>query len=187
MCNKNSVNIYARRVSPAFNDDLDFLYRVYEQSFPPAERRSKEQLLEEMRNPRADVSLIIADGIYDNSNDSRAGMFIQWDLDDFIYIGHFAVASELRGQKIGEMFLRQFVSGLNKPAVLEVEKPLDEISVRRIAFYERLGFHLFQCDYIQPSYSPDKPTVPLFLMETVNGFLSEHYEVVRDKIYKYVY
>jgi ribosomal protein S18 acetylase RimI-like enzyme len=187
MCDKDSVNVYARRVSPAFNDDLDFLYRVYTQSFPPAERRSKEQLLDEIRNPRANVSLIMADGICNNSNDGRAGMFIHWDLDNFIYIGHFAVASELRGQKIGEMFLRQFASGLGKPAVLEVEEPLDEISVRRIAFYERLGFSLFHCDYIQPAYSPDKPTVPLLLMETVGGFLSEHYGDVRDRIYKYVY
>jgi ribosomal protein S18 acetylase RimI-like enzyme len=184
---KDSINISTRKTQPILNSDFSFLYNVYTRSFPPAERRNKEQLLEEMRNPRANVSLILADNACKNSLDNRAGMFIHWDLDDFIYIGHFAVAARLRGQKIGETFLRQFLANLNKPAVLEVEKPSDEISMRRIAFYERLGFFLFPCDYVQPAYSSDKPAVPLFLMETVHGFLSQHYEHVRNKIYEEVY
>jgi ribosomal protein S18 acetylase RimI-like enzyme len=180
-------NISSRKVLPVFDNDFYFLYNVYTQSFPPEERRNKEQLLEEILNIRANVSLILADSVCENSYDNRAGMFIHWDLDDFIYIGHFAVAARLRGQKIGETFLRKFLAGLDKPAILEVEKPLDTVAIHRIAFYKRMGFSLFSCNYIQPAYSADKPPVPLFLMETICGFLSEHYEYVRDKIYKEVY
>ena len=182
-------SISSRRLFPVFDEDFYSFYKIYTQSFPPEERRSKEQLLEEIANPRADVSFILVDGIYENSFDNRVGIFIHWDLDDFVYIGHFAVAEHLRGRKIGETFLKKFLASLNKPAVLEVEEPGDTntISAQRIEFYERLGFSLFLCDYIQPAYSADKLCVPLYLMETVKGFLSKHYKYVRDKIYKEVY
>ena len=39
--------------------------------------------------------------------------------------------------------MTELLKRINNPAVLEVEKPLDDISQRRIRFYERLGFVLY--------------------------------------------
>jgi hypothetical protein len=49
-------------------------------------------------------------------------------------------------------------------AVLEVEPPEDEIKKRRIAFYERCGFHLSKEEYYQPPYQEGGEPVRLMLM-----------------------
>ncbi len=52
-----------------------------------------------------------------------------------------------------------------KPPVLEVEPPADEMSERRIGFYERLGLSLrVDYEYIQPAYSEDRKALPMRLM-----------------------
>ena len=51
-----------------------------------------------------------------------------------------------------------------KDIVLEVEPPECENSKRRIAFYERCGFHLSKEEYYQPPYKKDASPVRLMLM-----------------------
>ena len=44
----------------------------------------------------------------------------------------------------------ELISSTEKPIILEVERPVSQDAVRRIDFYESLGFHLNVFDYIQP-------------------------------------
>lgn len=160
----------------------EYLYflKIYDASFPPEERRSHEQLLWEMEQPNAYVGVLC--------NPEPIGIFIYWDFEKFVYVGHFAVDENQRGKGIGEEYLSQFVQRLNKPAILEVEKPENPMAVRRIGFYQRLGFTLSTRPYIQPAYSPEKEDVPLYLMEYPNGTLTEtHFEEVVEVIHREVY
>lgn len=163
---------------PIFSDqdpDFDFLYEVYTQSFQEAERRSKEQLIEEMSCFEACVGLISYQG-------ERAGLFIYWELEDFIYAGHFAIHEDMRNDGIGSAFMSQFINWAAKPVILEVEPPHSKIQKRRINFYQKLGFKLFECDYVQPAYDTNKSPVPLFLMETdAHGQTNETYEKAQDQ------
>ena len=74
------------------------------------------------------------------------------------------------------------------PFVLEVEMPTDDLSRRRIAFYERHGFALWKkCAYMQPPYRPTDEPLPMLLM--VEGRLDEGKDFLRVKetIHKEVY
>lgn len=189
-----------RPVLSEHDPDFDFLYEVYEEAFPPEERRSREQLIEEMGQPEVCVGLITYEG-------ERAGFFIYWELEDFIYGGHFAIHEDMRGNGIGALFLSQFLRWAAKPVIIEVEPPESKIARRRIAFYEQLGLKLFPCDYKQPAYEPGKAPVPLYLMEAAahtdrraasgeeapqvlipgDALLPWRYEQVKQSLYEYVY
>ena len=58
------------------------------------------------------------------------------------YGEHFAVDPDERGGGYGGKALRLLCEELQTPVVLEVELPFDEMSRRRIGFYQRSGFTL---------------------------------------------
>ena len=70
---------------------------------------------------------------------------------------HLAVSPAIRGGGLGSAILSAFCDRTER-VVLEIDPPEDEISVRRLHFYRRLGF----CDnpyaYVHPSYArPFRP------------------------------
>ena len=76
---------------------------------------------------------------------------------------------------------------IEKPIVLEVERPIEEMAERRINFYKRQGFNLWENDYHQPPYRKGDDFLPMNLM--VYGDLSaeKDYEQVKNKIHKEIY
>ena len=56
------------------------------------------------------------------------------------------------------------VQYLKRPIVLEVERPVEEMAKRRISFYQRQGFTLWEKDYCQPPYKPGDDFLPMYLM-----------------------
>ncbi len=153
-----------RKPSPRFLGPAE---RLYINSFPEEERRPWEQILLEpsttLRGPFLHL-LLIAKGVFERF----AGIITTWHFDEFNYLEHFATMPTLRGCGIGSYTLLCLTSGFNGPWVLEVERPSDDtpMAARRIAFYERNGFHLLDYDYIQPPYAPGLPSVPMLLMST---------------------
>ena len=71
--------------------------------------------------------------------------------------------------------------------LLEVEKPVDEWSRRRIGFYQRCGFCLCEKEYVQPSYRKGGETLPMFLMYAGTETIDKEFESIRDEIYRKVY
>ena len=71
--------------------------------------------------------------------------------------------------------------------ILEVERPEDEMSIRRIEFYKRCGFSLCLQDYIQPPYRKGGNNLPLYLMFSGTASIDEQYPEIRDEIYRKVY
>ena len=75
----------------------------------------------------------------------------------------------------------------NKPIILEVEVPLDEMSKRRIGFYERLGFILRNdIFYFQPPYEEGMNGLELKLMHTGNlekSLLEKYSEEIKKVVY----
>lgn len=83
--------------------------------------------------------------------------------------------------------MTELLKRINNPAVLEVEKPLDNISQRRIRFYERLGFVLCTRSYTQPPYSPEKQPLELYLMSFGKIDLNQVFDTVASRIHQKVY
>ena len=75
----------------------------------------------------------------------------------------------------------------HQPLVLEVEMPDNELAQRRIGFYQRQGFQLWdECPYEQPPYHPEDESLPMYLM--VHGPLTpEAFPAVCTLIHREVY
>ncbi len=125
-------------------------------------------------------------------NDQFVGIMYWWDLPSFRYIEHFAILPELRGQKLGERALTMFMNEDAKQVILEVEIPEEEMQRRRIAFYQRFGFHLSLLPYQQPPYRPEHDFLPLHIMtypepisqQQLDIFLKDCHPIIHFKNYK---
>ncbi len=114
-------------------------------AFPQEERRDQEYHLETMSIENFHFDVVV-DG------DSPIGIVAWWEFEEWRFIEHFATHSSLRGQGYGAKILTEFASESEKPIILEVEHPTEEICRRRIEFYRRLGFVLNDHHYEHPSY-----------------------------------
>lgn len=152
------------------------------QAFPPEERRpDSQQRAYADSNPLFTTLAILHQGAF-------AGLLTYWQLPGFVYIEHLATRPELRGQGLGQQVIALFTSTIQCPVVLEVEPPSNDLTSRRIGFYQRCGFRLWShSPYMQPAYAPHLPQVPLLLM--AYGQLDEDTDFthVRQQIHSAVY
>lgn len=168
-------------VSPDEREILSSLRSMYDAAFPTDERRIFDSVVELVRSdPDFNLYAIVKDN-------EPVGLFSEWQLGGFVFVEHFAVADKHRGMGVGQRILGQWLQEQSLPIVLEVERPEDEITNRRVALYERAGFRHWPVDYVQPAYAIDKNPVPMHLMTYGDINLDEVLEEVRQKIYQKVY
>ncbi|MDR1847270.1 MAG: GNAT family N-acetyltransferase [Bacteroidales bacterium] len=134
-----------------------FARSLYTSSFPPEERREFSQI------PDLHLYKPFTFYVIEQSQQPFAIMAL-WTFASFSYIEHLAVANEQRNRGIGTKIISNLKSQRPNPLVLEVELPLTETALRRIKFYERLGFILLNDNYLQPPYSINKQAVEMRLM-----------------------
>ena len=116
-----------------------------------------------------------------------AGFLAVWEFESFIYIEHFAVDPSLRNSGTGSAMLKELVKQYQKPICLEVELPEDELTRRRIGFYERNGFVFNEYPYIQPPISKGKSPVPLRIMTYGSAITQDTFEEMKRVLYQRVY
>lgn len=158
-----------------------FMESLLKATFPPEEYRD----LKELRSYTDQNQLFKNHLIYDDNK--VVGFITYWQFDQFYYVEHFAIDPQLRNGGYGEKVLKHLQTELHQPIVLEVEHPTDELSTRRIKFYERNGFVLWTADYEQPPYKKGYSALPMYLM--VYGSLNEqtHYQAIKQALYRTVY
>ncbi len=158
-------------------NDFDKVFDLMKKSFPSAEYRpyDKQYCLLDKDNYRITVL----------KEDEKIIAFIAvWNLCGFDFIEHLAVDPEYRGKNIGTQFMKKYISTNTNKLVLEVEDKNDDISLRRINFYQRLGFVLTNATYIQPTLSGVNDIIPLRLMCYPSEFDIHH--TVKE-IFKKIY
>lgn len=170
------------RLEPIRPEYLSEAVALYEEAFPPEERR----LVEEWTALMESNDLFKAAAIVDDK--TFCGLLTSWTFPDFTYVEHFAVSSRLRGSGIGGRALQVFLAREGeRPVVLEVEPPETETARRRIAFYERSGLNLLSFPYLQPPYRPEDAPLPLRLMatqyETANRLAARFAEIIHRHVY----
>jgi len=162
--------------------EIEEIKNLYLTAFPPNERREFDELKKQIYHVECNVNLILTGG-------KVAGFVILWNFADFVFLEHFAIEPGLRGQGIGERTLSEIKSLFQKSIILETELPDNELSQRRISFYERNGFHKLSRSYFQPAYSSNKPEVELKLMSTNvdldENQLDNYISVIREKVYHF--
>ncbi len=141
--------IQRQNISSEGDSLFPFCWDLYIAAFPTEERRAKDYHIETMGREQFHCDVII------DSNEP-IGILFWWDLTEFTFVEHFATTPAVRGKGYGNQILSEFISTNKKPTLLEVEHPTDEISRRRIGFYERMGFVLNDHPYRHPSYQQIK-------------------------------
>lgn len=161
--------------------DFEIIKSLYLTAFPPNERREYNEFIQQIFIENYAVYLIY-------KKQKVAGFFILWNFDDFVFLEHFAIEAQLRGQGIGERVISLILKNSNKPVILETKPPSDETSKRRVNFYMRNGFNLLNIKYLQPSYDEIKPEVEMKLMCTSAMIspekLVEYIMQIRRTVYK---
>ena len=158
-------------------DCFDEVYALMVKSFPP----------EELRDRNA-ARAVLKSGAYRLYRITERGEFIGllgvWRLSDFLFIEHFATRPELRGRGYGALALRALFK-MYSSAVLEVEPPENDLTRRRVGFYERCGFHLSRDEYYQPPYRKGDEPVRLMLMSYPEPI--KNHATVAGALYREVY
>lgn len=117
---------------------------LYRASFPAHEQREAASQAAILRDPAYHFELLWED-------DCFAGLLLYWDGPDMAYVEHFCIQPALRGQGCGARALTLLAARVPR-IVLEIDPPVDAISVRRQGFYTRCGFCSNPYPHVHPPY-----------------------------------
>ena len=162
----------------ATEKNFEDIYNILKEAFPPCERRTKseQKALFSLKEYKVFVDTETPD------------VFMAiWDFEEFLFLEHFAVKKEKRGNAVGSSFFNEFISTVNKTIIFEVEPPENEISVRRIKFYTSLGAKLNDFNYIQPSLQKNQPSIPLRIMSYPVQLTNKQFTSYRNTVLRKVY
>ncbi len=163
--------IELKRISTADKAYYLFVEELYIAAFPQEERRDSQLQREHTdHNPIFYTNVILSDK-------KPVGFITYWDFDTYYYIEHFAIDPSQRNGGYGRKVLDHLKEQFERPVVLEVELPQDELSTRRIHFYQRLGYELWGNEYRQPPYRKGDDYLPMHLM--VQGTLCPEKDFTR--------
>ena len=132
------------------------VWRLYEDSFPAAERRKEEDQLRACADERF-FPLSAWNGR------ELVGLLFYWEWDSYRYLEHLAVNPELRGQSYGSQLLRHLQDS-EHTIILEIDPLVNELSVRRLQFYEKVGFTLTPYRFLHLAYRLEAEPVELLIL-----------------------
>lgn len=171
-----------RKLNLASEHEIAFVENLYIESFPLSERRPVNAMLDLYKN---NPSFVITVTIED---EQLVGFLTYWDLGEFIFAEHFAISPEFRNGGYGRKVMDLFLNDIKVPIVLEVELPATILSERRIGFYQRIGFKLWEnVQYQQPAYRVTSGPIPMKLMTYRDLDVEKNLTDIRSKIYSIVY
>ena len=160
--------------------EFDRFFEIMENSFPKDERRPYGEQRALLRNPDHRVFV--------SKEGGRIVSFLAtWRFGEVFFLEHFATDPALRGGGIGGRLLDEWIAECRGTVLLEAEPPTDEVTRRRIAFYERHGFVLNPYPYVQPPISEGRSPVPLMIMTHGRAVSEAEYAAMRDLLYHRVY
>lgn len=168
------------KLTPLEKKDFDELFTLMTRSFPSAEYRKKEKQYAILDESNYNLTVYKEEGVI-------TAFIAAWTLDSFVFAEHLAVLPEARNGGIGSKFMKEYLSKLTLPLVLEVEDVEDDIAKRRIGFYQRLGFELSDICYDQPNFDNSDVVIPLRIMyydKTNKLDLTTVQSTIFKKIYK---
>lgn len=157
-----------KRITSKKDIYFDKLMEIYNYSFPEFERRTLNDQIEVLKNKNYKCTIVCEDNIL-------IGIILYWEFENYKYIEHLAINKDFRGQSYGSKILKDFCSD-NKIIILEIDLPIDEISIKRLNFYERLGFIMQEFDHIHPPYRKIYKGHKLKIMSFKRELLKKEYD-----------
>lgn len=178
---KLADNVKLERVEDVISPYIAHVQSTYTASFPEVERRDFSLFCELIeKNPDFALFIILRDDRY-------VGFITCWDFREFAYVEHFAIDEASRGGGIGSIAMKEILKRMRRKVVLEVEEVVDELTQRRVAFYEALGFKRHEHAYKQPPYRKGDPWNAMNLMTFGEFDMDKQFDSVKEILYKNVY
>ena len=156
------------RTHPLF----DRAMALYEAAFPVQERRDPAEHCRVLKKADYHMDLLMEGRDF-------LGIVLYWETADFVHLEHFSTLPQLRGQGLGTKALA-LLKSKEKPIILEIEPPEDELTCRRYGFYRRNGFVMNPHDHVQVKYRPNDPDVPLNILTWPETITPEAYGAFRQ-------
>jgi GNAT superfamily N-acetyltransferase len=155
------------QMHPLYAQALD----LYHLSFPPHERRSAASQIEILHAEEYRFDLIM-------DAEKWVGLLLYWETERFIYVEHFCICPELRGRGYGRRAL-EWIGQKGKTVILEIDPPVDTVSIRRKVFYEACGYRENAFLHVHPPYHAAYKGHELVVMSYPGVLSHEEYERFR--------
>lgn len=163
------------------NSLFDSVYKIMVDSFP----------MEEIRSYEGQKELLSREDYYIETYEQEGqllGICAYYIFDDFLYIENLACKPSARGLGIGTKLVQAILKEANgRQVILEVEPPTDEITKRRIRFYERLGFTFNPYEHFQAPLNPTTGMVELKIMSSLGALTQKQQQAYRRVLNEKVY
>lgn len=156
------IDCFEHPLYPAFE-------KLYAHSFPIFEQRTSEQQALAFASTNYYLTGYI-------ENQSFMGFIAYWEFADYLYIEHFAINDKERGKGYGSRVLNSFVTETPKTVLLEIDPPVDEISIARLRFYQKCGFYQNPYSHIHPPYRKEYKGHSLEVLTTGAPVSPDRYE-----------
>lgn len=156
------------RINSKEDKYFDDAMKIYQASFPIFEQRTLKKQIEALEDEMY-YSTIICE------NNTLIGLIFYWKYGKYTYIEHLAISPSLRGKNYGSKILKAFCED-NKDTILEIDNPIDEISIKRLNFYSKIGFKLQDFEHIHPPYRQEYDGHNLKIMSFNRDLSKEEYE-----------
>lgn len=160
---------------------FDDVFSLMQKSFPKNEYRTYENQKKLLSNKYYKIIP------YFGAENEFLAFAAIWEFDSFTFVEHIAVSEKCRGMGIGSKIMRDIINHSETDIILEIEPPNDEISVKRLGFYEKLGFKSNDYPYLQlPLNKNDKP-LPLKILIYPQKLDEQKFKEIQKVIYSNVY
>lgn len=161
--------------------DFNEVYDLMVTSFPSSERRSFDDQKALLTKNNYEIET------HHDENGNLLSFMAIWQLETSHFIEHLAVSPLSRGAGLGGKVMKELINKSEKPILLEVEHPENDIAKKRIQFYERLGFHLNTHDYVQPPIQEGEEPLPLHIMSYPHPISAEDFYRYKEDIFSQLY
>ncbi|MGI6520833.1 MAG: GNAT family N-acetyltransferase [Fermentimonas sp.] len=169
------------QISPSDTTRWDIVWRLYEESFPVAERRKRADHLRACSDSRF-FPLSAWEGR------ELIGLLFFWEWNSYRYLEHLAVTPSLRGQGHGSRMLRDLRDS-EHTVILEVDPLVNELSVRRLQFYERAGYTLTPYRFVHLPYRTEAEAQELLILSYPSMITKEQHndflQFVNEEVIRY--
>lgn len=140
---------------------------LYAISFPLHEQRQSTSQHAIMSHPEYHFTVIL-------EGEDFVGDILWWETEDFCYVEHFCILPALRGKSYGQRAL-ELLGQQGKPVILEIDPPVDEVSLRRRGFYRRCGFVENPFPHVHPPYHEGNHGHQLVVMSSPCALTASEY------------
>lgn len=153
---------------------LEMINQLYDRAFPAYEKRSYQG--RKSIQTHEDYYLY-----YFSDDEIFIGFAACWKIDSFYYIEHLAISTQLRGQGYGQQVLTLLCQKVGN-IILEIDPVIDDVSQKRLRFYQHCGFQRNSYKHVHPSYHPEFPPHKLEILSYPFQLTEENYQQFNAKL-----